>query len=240
MICNICDPSNHLYLISCLHFCDAAFLFGSVHAYCLVCHACSLQVKLSVFLNYARATSWIMALLVIFFNIASQGLSVGASFWLAAWSTQEDTDPEAARDQTLVCSRFASAHNTDHSCCTLYTYTYTVHIHCTHTLTLHTYTAHIHCTHTLYTAHIHLHCTHTLTLHTYTYTAHIHLHCIHTLTLYTYTYTAHIHLHCTHTLALYTYTYTVYIHLHCTHTLTLYILYNWKLAERIFGHFWAF
>jgi multidrug resistance-associated protein (MRP) len=58
------------------------------------------NVKLSVFLNYARATSWIMALLVIFFNIASQGLSVGASFWLAAWSTQEDTDPEAARDQT--------------------------------------------------------------------------------------------------------------------------------------------
>ena len=217
MICSICDPSNHLYLISCLHFCDAAFLFGSVHAYCLVYNACSLQVKLSVFLNYARATSWIMALLVIFFNIASQGLSVGASFWLAAWSTQEDNDPEAARDQTLVCSHFASAHNTDHSCCTLYTYT-----------------VHIHCTHTLYTYTVHIHCTRTLTLYTYTYTVHIHLHCTHTLTLYTYIYTVHIHLHCIHTLTLYTYTCTVHIHLHSTYCITG----NWRKEYLVI--FWAF
>jgi ABC-type multidrug transport system fused ATPase/permease subunit len=58
------------------------------------------NIKFSVFLDYARATSWIMALLVIVLNISAQGLSVGASFWLAAWSTQEDNDPVAAQDKT--------------------------------------------------------------------------------------------------------------------------------------------
>ena len=43
-----------------------------------------------------------MAFLVIFLNLLSQGLSVGASFWLAQWSTEEDRSPDSAKAKTYV------------------------------------------------------------------------------------------------------------------------------------------
>ena len=52
--------------------------------YCL-----SLQVKLSVFFDYAQSLTWYMALLILLFNVLSSGLSVGSNFWLAAWSDRE-------------------------------------------------------------------------------------------------------------------------------------------------------
>ena len=43
-----------------------------------------------------------MAFLVILLNLLSQGLSVGGSFWLAQWSTEEDQNPNSAQAKTYV------------------------------------------------------------------------------------------------------------------------------------------
>ena len=49
----------------------------------------SSQVKLSVFFDYAKACTYFMTSLVIFFNVITNGLSIGSNFWLAHWSGQE-------------------------------------------------------------------------------------------------------------------------------------------------------
>jgi ABC-type multidrug transport system fused ATPase/permease subunit len=59
------------------------------------------NVKLSVVASYARAASWIMVIFVFLLFLAYQGLSVGSSFWLAAWSTQEDQRLKALSNETL-------------------------------------------------------------------------------------------------------------------------------------------
>ena len=47
------------------------------------------QVQMSVFFSYAKACTYYMTVLVILFNILTNGAAVGQNFWLAHWSNQE-------------------------------------------------------------------------------------------------------------------------------------------------------
>ncbi len=44
---------------------------------------------MSVLFAYAKACTYTMTLLVIVFNILTNGAAVGQNFWLAHWSNQE-------------------------------------------------------------------------------------------------------------------------------------------------------
>ena len=69
---------------------------------CLSVCCFSLQVKFSVFINYVRSLTWYMAILIMFFNVLANGLSVGGNFWLAAWSDREDTRHHFSGAETYV------------------------------------------------------------------------------------------------------------------------------------------
>ena len=59
-------------------------------------------MKLSVFFDYARSLTWYMALLILLFNVLSNGLSVGGNFWLAAWSDKEGSGAKISGAETYV------------------------------------------------------------------------------------------------------------------------------------------
>ena len=70
-----------------------------VHPFVCCLH---LQVKLSVIFDYARSVTWYMAFLIFFFNVLSNGLSVGGNFWLAGWSDREDGKGNISGAETCV------------------------------------------------------------------------------------------------------------------------------------------
>jgi len=47
------------------------------------------QVKFGVFVEYFKASSYLMSFLLIFFYIFSNVASVGSNFWLAAYSNTQ-------------------------------------------------------------------------------------------------------------------------------------------------------
>ena len=49
-------------------------------------------MKLSVFANYAKATTWYMAIFIILFYVGIYGFQSGGSFWLAHWSNLEENN----------------------------------------------------------------------------------------------------------------------------------------------------
>ena len=55
-----------------------------------------------MFFDYARSLTWYMAILILLFNVLSNGLSVGSNFWLSAWSDREDSKANISEAETYV------------------------------------------------------------------------------------------------------------------------------------------
>ena len=48
------------------------------------------RIMFAVVAAYCRACTWIMTILVLFFNVMSHSVSVATNLWLAEWSSSEN------------------------------------------------------------------------------------------------------------------------------------------------------